>query len=48
MGSIYIAEMKVLEEKEPDNCKHLCNGGFVVRQIDHHKFNIVATDQAVE
>lgn len=44
----YIADMKALEQNHPDSYRHLCQGGFVVRRSADHRFNCVATDQALE
>ena len=44
----YIADMKALEEQQPDSYQHMKNGGFVVRRTDYHGFNCVATDQVLE
>ena len=45
---VYIAEMKALENSQPDSYKFLMEGGFVVRHTQERKFNSVATDQALE
>ena len=44
----YLSDMQSLEEKHPESFKHLQEGGFVVRRSSNHKFNCVATDQALE
>lgn len=44
----YIADMKALENTNPESYRHLCQGGFVVRRSDNYSFNCVATDQALE
>ena len=45
---IYVAEMKQLQQKQPDMYRHLENGGFVVRRSGRIRFNSVSTDQSVE
>ena len=41
---IYVAEMKQLQQKQPEMYKHLENGGFLVRRSGKIKFNSVSTD----
>ena len=38
---IYVADMKQLQQKQPEVYKHLENGGFVVRRSGKIKFNSV-------
>ena len=45
---IYVAEMKQLQQKQPDMYRHLENGGFVVRRSGRIRFNSVSTDQSLE
>ena len=45
---IYVAEVKHLQQKQPEMYKHLENGGFVVRRSGKIKFNSVLTDQSLE
>ena len=45
---IYVADMKQLQQKQPEMYKHLENGGFVVRRSGKIKFNSVSTDQSLE
>ena len=45
---IYVAEMKQLQQKQPEIYKHLENDGFVVRRSEKIKFNSVSTDQSLE
>ena len=45
---VYVADMKALEHQHPASHQHMCSGGFVVRRSPDHRFNAVATDQALE
>ena len=45
---IYVAEVKQLQQKQPDMYRHLENGGFVVRRSGRIRFNSVSTDQSLE
>ena len=45
---MYIADMRALEQKQTDSYQHLQSGGLVVWRTDNHRFNCVATDQALE
>ena len=45
---MYVAEMKQLQQKQPEMYKHLENGGFVVRRSGKIKFDSVSTDQSLE
>lgn len=45
---VYVAEMELLEEKQPLMYRHMIEGGFVVRRSKSRVFNCVPTDQALE
>ena len=46
-GTIYLADMKNLEETHPDIYTEFVNGNFVVKKTNH-RFNQISTDQALE
>ncbi|KAG1673356.1 Ankyrin-1 [Nymphon striatum] len=46
--TVYVAEMKELDTKDPNMFNHMKSGGFVVKRAEDKMFNCVPTDQALE
>ena len=46
--SLEFGSKQLVEELQLDCYKYLCNGGFMIWQPNHDKFNVVATDQVQE
>ena len=45
---VYVADMKALEQAQPESYRHMCNSGFTVRRSENHKFNCIAANQALQ
>ena len=43
-----VAEMRVLEDQQPDTYRFMQSGGFVVRRSAKHQFHCVPTDQVLK